>query len=424
MDQDPQDNQPPTSYKLQYHWLSPLRDIQPGIFNLELASNPEDNPIHGIDPELFAERATNTSARTGTSTNLGYQTHYHRSNPPRDVQSGILNPDPATNPENNPIFGVDPATLTERATHSSASAGPLTHSGFQHQDIQTNNQSYSWPTTSITSMNQSSNRTSLDTDTHWPAYQGLNSQNTEADTKTPSTTFMRPDTKHPSDQPTEGHGSTEQQKHYHNRRNQHPHNTPNIGTTPGRSNINWEQRSPREGKSLRMEAPHVPQHRTGLSQSYSNISVSNANIPMAPTNTPSAHPRPPASCNHKDQYTDGIPVIGKASKQFSDQQGHERPQEGTIHHKRNPQTPQHWIHPLQSRPGTSGANSNGQKTPIGTPSTSTKTESPSTSTISTPRRTRGNMSPIRFPTPEPDGLPTSSSLGWDSSNLSLNLNAP
>ena len=53
----------------------------------------------------------------GTSTNSGYQTHYHWSNPPGDVQPGILNPDSATNPENNPIFGVDPSLLTERATH-------------------------------------------------------------------------------------------------------------------------------------------------------------------------------------------------------------------------------------------------------------------------------------------------------------------
>ena len=214
MDQDPQDNQPPTinSYGLHYHWLSPLRDIQPGIFNLEPASNPEDNPIHGIDPDLFTERATNTSARTGTSTNSGYQTHYHWSNPPRDIQSAILNSDPASNPENNPNFGVDPAPFTERATHSSTSAGPLTHSGFQHQDTQTNNQSGSWPTTSITNMNQSSNRTSLNTDTRWPAYQGLNSRNTEANTKKPSTTFTHPDTKHPANQPTEGHGSKGQQK--------------------------------------------------------------------------------------------------------------------------------------------------------------------------------------------------------------------
>ena len=231
MDRHPQDNLPATSssYTPQYHWLSPLRDIQPGIFNLEPASNPEDNPMQGIDPELFTERATNTSARTGTSTHLGYQTHYHWLNPPRDIQPGIFNPEPAPNPEDNPISGVDPALFTERATYSSARAGPSTHLGYQHQDIQTKNQSFLWPTTSITSMNQSSNRTSLDTDTRWPAYQGQNLQNTKANMKTPSTTFSYTDAKHPLDPPTEGHGSTKQHKHYHNHMNQHagdtPHNT-------------------------------------------------------------------------------------------------------------------------------------------------------------------------------------------------------
>ena len=70
MDQDPQDNQSSTnnSYQPQYHWLSPLLDIQTGFFNPETGLNPEDNPISGIDPELFAARATNTSAMVGPST--------------------------------------------------------------------------------------------------------------------------------------------------------------------------------------------------------------------------------------------------------------------------------------------------------------------------------------------------------------------
>ena len=163
MDRHPQDNLPATSssYTPQYHWLSPLRDIQPGIFNLEPASNPEDNPMQGIDPELFAGRATNTSARTEISTNSDYQTHQHWPNPPWDSQSGIFNPDPTPNPGDNPISCVDPALFTERATHSSANAGPPTHSGYQHQDVQTNNQSFAWPTTSVTGINLPSNRTSL-----------------------------------------------------------------------------------------------------------------------------------------------------------------------------------------------------------------------------------------------------------------------
>ena len=286
MDRHPQDNLPATSssYTPQYHWLSPLRDIQPGIFNLEPASNPEDNPMQGIDPKLFAGRATNTSARTEISTNSGYQTHQHWPNPPRDSQSGIFNPDPTTNPGDNPISCVDPALFTERATHSSANAGPPTHSGYQHQDIQTKHQSFSWPTTSITSMNQSSNRTLLDTDTRWPAYQGQNSQNTKANMKTPSTTFSYPDTKHPLDPPTEGHGSTKQHKHYHNRMNQHACDTPHSRTMPKQSEINLGQRNPWEGKNRRMETPHIPQHRTDLSQSYLNIFASSTKIPTAPTN--------------------------------------------------------------------------------------------------------------------------------------------
>ena len=133
MDQDPPNNQTPTNHnhKLQYQWLSPLRDIQPGIFNLDTTSYPEDNHIHGIDPELFAERATHTSARTETSTNSGYQTQQYWSNSAKDNQSSILYPEPATNPENSPTFGVDPAPLTERATHPSTNVGPLSHSGFQ-----------------------------------------------------------------------------------------------------------------------------------------------------------------------------------------------------------------------------------------------------------------------------------------------------
>ena len=279
-------------------------------------------------------------------------------------------------------------------------------------------------------MNQSSNRTSLDTDTRWPAYQGQNSQNTEANIKTPSITFAYPDTKHPLDPPPEGHGSTEQQIHYHNRMNQQACNTPNIGTTPKQSDIDWGQRNPWEGKNLCMETPHVPQHRTGLSQSYSDISVSSTNVPMAPTNTSSAptglgsSSTPPISYNHGDQHTNYTPAIEKTPTQLSGRWGQEGPQEGTTQHNKNPHIPQHRIGPFQSHPGTSGSNADIQMAPLSTPSTSTKIKSPSTLTIFTPRRTRGNISPIMFPTPEPDKLPVSSTLGRDSSNLSLNLNTP
>ena len=195
MDQNPQDNHPPisSSYKSQYHWLSPLRDIQLDTFN------PEDNPIPGIDPRLITERATNTSARAGPSTHLGYQPWYNWLSPLRDIQPGIFNPELTSNSEDNPISGIDPELFTERATNSSARAGPSTHSCYQHQDIQINNQSFTWPTTSVTGKNQSSNTTSLDTDTRWPAYQGQNAQNMKANMKTPSTNFTYPDTKHRSD---------------------------------------------------------------------------------------------------------------------------------------------------------------------------------------------------------------------------------
>ena len=133
MDQDPQDNLPPTSssYKSNYHCLSPLWDIQPGSFDLDPVSNPEDNPISGIDPELFAEGATKTSARTGPSTHTDYQLRYHWLNPLRDIQPGIFNQEPASNPEDNPMFGVDHALSTDRTTDSLARAGPSTHTSYQ-----------------------------------------------------------------------------------------------------------------------------------------------------------------------------------------------------------------------------------------------------------------------------------------------------
>ena len=141
-----------------------------------------------------------------------------------------------------------------------------------------------------------------------------------------------------------------------------------------------------------MEAPHTPHHRTGLSQAYSNISVSNTNTPMVPNNIPSTHTgleassNQSASCSHGDQHTDIVPVIRRTSKQLGNQQGHNRPQEGTTHHTRNPQIPHHRIHPIQSRPDTSGDNSNGQIKPVNTPSTSSETTSPSTSKASTLRK--------------------------------------
>jgi hypothetical protein len=137
MDQDPQGNLPPTnnSYGSQYHWFSPLRDVQLDTFNPTPAPRPEDDPIPSKDPELFIERVTNTSSRADPSTYAGYQPQYHWSNPLQDIQHGIFNPEPTPNPEDNPIFGIDPELFTERATHSSDRAGPSTYASYQHQDI-------------------------------------------------------------------------------------------------------------------------------------------------------------------------------------------------------------------------------------------------------------------------------------------------
>ena len=140
-----------------FFWNQNPRISRPScIFNLETTSYPEDNPIHGIDPELFAERATHTSARTETSTNAGYQAQQYWSSSTKGNQSSIRYSEPTTNPENSPTFGVDHTPPTERTTHPSTNVGPHSHSGFQLQDTQNTQQSGSWPTTSITNANQPS----------------------------------------------------------------------------------------------------------------------------------------------------------------------------------------------------------------------------------------------------------------------------
>ena len=164
MDQDPQDNRSSTNntYQPQYHWLSPLRDIETGIFNPETGLNLEDNPISGIDPELFTKRATNTSAM----------------------------------------------------------AVPSTHTNYLYPDTQVTNHTFAWPTISATNVDLTSNRTSLQTDAHWPAYQGLNTRTTTANTKTPSTNFAYPTTTYSLDQLPKDHDSTGRQSRHHNHRNQ------------------------------------------------------------------------------------------------------------------------------------------------------------------------------------------------------------
>ena len=232
MDQNPQRNLPPTnnSYEPQYHWFSPLPDAQLDTFNPSPAPRPEDDPFPNMDPELFTGGIANTSSRTDLSTHTGYQPQHHWSNPLRDIQPGIFNPEPTPNPEDNPIFGIDPELFSERATHSSDKAGPSTYAGYQHQDIQIINQPSSWPTTSITGVNQSSNTTPLDNDTRWPTYRGQNTQNMEANMRTPSTNVAYPNTRDRLDPLQNEHGSTRQQTHCRSHVNQHTYDT-----TPGLS---------------------------------------------------------------------------------------------------------------------------------------------------------------------------------------------
>ena len=241
MDQDPPDNQTPTNHNLkwQYQWFSPLRDIQPSIFNLDTTPYPEDNNIHEIDPELFAEGATHTSARTETSTNSGYQTQQCWSHPTKDNQSSIPYTEPATSPENRPTIGIDPAPRTEESTRPSTNVGQLHHSGFQHQDTQTTIQPKPWPATSTTNSDQPSITNSLDVNTHRPSYQGLKLQNTESGTRTSETTSAHPNTKYHFNQPTVGQGPRIQTRH----------TTPNTGASPGCSSTNPEHYHRKRGKN-------------------------------------------------------------------------------------------------------------------------------------------------------------------------------
>ena len=128
--------------------------------------------------------------------------------------------------------------------------------------------------------------------------------------------------------------------------------------------------------------------------------------------------------NHRNQHTNNTSNIGGTPTQSNINCGQSNPQEGRIQHRENPHIPQYWTNFSHSHPGISESSANISIAPISTPSTSTKFGLPSTLTITTPQRTKGNRSPIRFPTPEADKLPTSSDLGWDSSNPNLHLNTP
>ena len=72
MDQNLENNQPPKANNYQYQWLSQLRDMQPGIFGPEAASNTEDNPMSKIDSTLFTEGTPQTSVDSKASKDTGY----------------------------------------------------------------------------------------------------------------------------------------------------------------------------------------------------------------------------------------------------------------------------------------------------------------------------------------------------------------
>ena len=171
--------------------------------------------------------------------------------------------------------------FTERATNTSAGTSSSTHAGYQYQDVQINNQAFTWPTMSTTGTNLTLNRTSCQTHAHWPTYQGQNARTTEANTRTPSTSFAYPNTAHSLDPLQRDHDSTEH-------RNQHTSNASNTRTTQTQSNVNWRQSNPQEREIRNENHPHMPQYRTCFSHSQIDILENNANISdisMAPIGT-------------------------------------------------------------------------------------------------------------------------------------------
>ena len=175
-----------------------------------------------------------------------------------------------------------------------------------------------------------------------------------------------------------------------------------------------------------MENPRIPQFRTSLSHSHSDVSKNGANTPIADSNTPSTSTgsgtpsTPTIFHDQRGQYASNAPIIGGTPPQFNDSWGQINPHEGRSQHDKTSHAPQYRITLSHSHPNISvhGA------APINTPSSSTKFGSPSSLKSTTPQRTKGNRSPIRFPTPEPDKSPAFLNEERDSSNPSLHLNTP
>ena len=248
--------------------------------------------------------------------------------------------------------------------------------------------------------------------------------------KAPSTNSAYPDAKYPLNLPSKGHNSNGLQTHHYNHTNLRTNNTPNVGTTPEQSNTNGGQSNPQKGQTQYMNTPHIPQYRTSLSQLHSGTSDNNANVPTAPINTltapTEAEPRSTSTISHnyRNHHTNHAPVIGTTPTQSNNGWGQDNTQKRAIQYNKTQHTPQHRMGHFQSHPGTPRSSTNIPMTPINTPSTVTRSGSPSQQINNTPRRTREDISPIRFPTPEAEESPASSSSGRNSSNLSLHQNTP
>ena len=398
MDQDPSNNRTPTNQdrNWQYQWFSPLRDIQPSIFNPTTTTYPEDNNIHEIDPELFAEGATHTSVEPEKSNNSGYYTQQYWSNPVKDNQSSIPYSNPATSPENCPTTGIDPATCTEEPAGPSTNMDQPRHQGLQRQDTQTTTQAKPWPTTATTNPKQLPTNGSSHTNSYRPIYQRLKTQNAESNT-TPSRTEPKPY----FNQPTTGQGSGSQTNMI----------TPNMGATPKCTHTNMEHNNPNKNRDPGREIPNIPHNGSHRSREQSDISNSKTtptvlgNIP--PTNPKSDNSRNTPSPNIREgQHADATPRLEKTPNNSGNQQGYNHLPRGTSNPTGNPQMPHQRTHYKNIRQGSHNHGAYDQNNPTTSPRTTlAPTSTATTSRGIQPQQTRGGRSPIRFPTPEPQNVP-------------------
>ena len=133
MDLNPQDDQPTENHPQNTAWSNLLRSIQLPVFYNVITSNLDDNPLSGIDANLFTERTSNTSENATLAANTGHQcqTNQTQLHPLRDIQPKTINQQTATNPNNNPTSGSEPST--ERATYISVSTNSSTNEGQRYR---------------------------------------------------------------------------------------------------------------------------------------------------------------------------------------------------------------------------------------------------------------------------------------------------